>query len=132
LLHYVNCGHCAPLLFRCGGRSVSRLDNGGPVLGLLPRARFEQGVERLERGDVLVLYSDGVIEAANSSGEEFGEHRLIAAVESGLDGEPAEIRDRILRSMREFTGSDILADDQTLLAIRYTGAAVAALESQAA
>jgi sigma-B regulation protein RsbU (phosphoserine phosphatase) len=132
LLHYVNCGHCAPLLFRRGGRSVSRLDNGGPVLGLLPRARFEQGVERLERGDVLVLYSDGVIEAANSSGEEFGEHRLIAAVESGLDGEPAEIRDRILRSMREFTGSDILADDQTLLAIRYTGAAVAALESQAA
>jgi len=135
LLHYVNCGHCAPLLFRSGGAGVSRLCDGGPVLGLLPQARFEQGVERLERGDVLVLYSDGVVEAANSSGEEFGEHRLIAAVDSCLSAdlvEPRDIRDRILRAVREFTGSDVLVDDQTLLAIRYTGCAVAALETRAA
>jgi len=129
LLHYVNCGHCAPLLFSAR-RGVVRLCDGGPVLGLLPHARFEQGVERLEAGDVLVLYSDGVIEAANASGEEFGEHRLIAAVESCAH--PAEIRDGILRAVRAFTGSDVLADDQTLLAIRYTGAAVAVLETQAA
>jgi hypothetical protein len=132
LLRYVNCGHCAPLLFRAGGESVSRLCDGGPVLGLLPQARFEQGVERLEPGDVMVLYSDGVIEAANANGEEFGEHRLIAAVESAMHAETSEIRDRILRSVREFTGSDVLDDDQTLLAIRYTGSAVAALETQAA
>jgi hypothetical protein len=135
LLHYVNCGHCAPLLFRSGGAGVSRLCDGGPVLGLLPQARFEQKVERLERGDVLVLYSDGVIEAANSRGEEFGEHRLIAAVDSCLSADlvdPRDIRDRILRAVREFTGSDVLVDDQTLLAIRYTGCAVAALETQAA
>ena len=90
------------------------------MLGLLPRARFEQGVERLEQGDLLVLYSDGVVEAANSKGEEFGEHRLIAAIESDLHAQPSEIRDRILRAVREFTGTDVLADDQTLLAIRYT------------
>jgi hypothetical protein len=119
LLHYVNCGHCAPLLFRAR-KDISRLSDGGPVLGLLPRARFEQGVERLEQGDLLVLYSDGVIEAANAAGEEFGEHRLIAAVESDPSVTPSEIRDRILRAVREFTGSDGLADDQTLLAIRYT------------
>lgn len=132
LLHYVNCGHCAPLLFRVAGRSVLRLSDGGPVLGLLPQARFEQGAERLEQGDVLVLYSDGVIEASNEAGEEFGEHRLIAAVESDRLAEPGEIRDRILRAVREFTGSDILADDQTLVTIRYAGAAVRALENQAA
>ena len=132
LLHYVNCGHCAPLLFRAGGQDVLGLSDGGPVLGLLPQARFEQGVERLERGDVLVLYSDGVIEAVNATGEEFGEQRLIAAVESCPQGEPAEIRDRILHSVRAFTGSDVLVDDQTLLAIRYRGAAVAASEIQAA
>jgi len=131
LLHYVNCGHCAPLLFRSRGQGLSRLSDGGPVLALLPRARFEPGVERLEQGDLVVLYSDGVIEAANARGEEFGEHRLIAVVESSLD-EPAQIRDRILRSVRAFTGSDLLADDQSLLAIRYTGPAVAALETQAA
>ena len=107
-----------------------RLSSGGPVLGLLPQARFEQGVERLEHGDVLVLYSDGVIEAADASGEEFGEHRLIAAVESSAH--PAEIRDSILRAVRAFTGSDILEDDQTLLAIRYTGARAASLKTRAA
>jgi len=132
LLHYVNCGHCAPLLFRASGKSVSRLCDGGPVLGLLPQARFEQGVERLEQGDLLMLYSDGVVEAANAKGEEFGEQRLVAAVESNIHAEPSQIRDRILRAVREFTGSDVLADDQTLLAIRYTGVAVAELETQAA
>jgi len=100
------------------------------VLGLLPRARFEQGVERLEQGDVLVLYSDGVVEAANAKGEEFGEDRLIAAVEPAAD--PREIRDSILRAVRAFTGSDVLADDQTLLAIRYTGTSAGALQMQAA
>jgi len=132
LLQYVNCGHCAPLLFRAGRKNVVRLSEGGPVLGLLPRARFEQGRERLEQGDLLVLYSDGVIEAANAAGEEFGEDRLIAAVESDAHAEPSEIRDRILRSVREFTGSDLLADDQTLLTIRYTGTLAAALETHAA
>jgi len=130
LLHYVNCGHCPPLLFRAGASGIARLCDGGPVLGLLPQARFEQGVERLEQGDLLVLCSDGIIEAANASGEEFGEHRLIAAVESAAD--PREIRDRILNAVRAFTGSDVLADDQTLLAIRYTGSSVAALQTQAA
>jgi hypothetical protein len=132
LLHYVNCGHCAPLLFRAGGTSIVKLTDGGPVLGLLPQARFEQGVERLEAGDLLLLYSDGVVEAANASGEEFGEHRLIASVECSLNVEPAQIRDRILHAVRAFTGSDVLDDDQTLLAIRYAGSAVAVLEIQAA
>jgi sigma-B regulation protein RsbU (phosphoserine phosphatase) len=131
-LRYVNCGHCAPLLFRARGAGVSRLCDGGPVLGLLPQARFEQGVERLEQGDVLVLYSDGIIEATNTHGDEYGERRLIAAVESVVRAEASEIRDRVLDSVREFTGSDVLVDDQTLLAIRYTGSAVTTLETQAA
>ena len=49
----------------------------------------------------------------------------------GVRAEPSDIRDRILRPVRAFTGSDVLADDQTLLAIRYTGAAVPVLETQA-
>jgi sigma-B regulation protein RsbU (phosphoserine phosphatase) len=132
LLHYVNCGHCAPLLFRTRGKSVLTLSDGGPVLGLLPRARFEQGMERLEPGDLLVLYSDGIIEAANGRGDEYGLQRLIAVTESVVNADTSEIRDRILRSVREFSGSDVLADDQTLLAIRYTGAVGAALETRAA
>lgn len=131
MLHYVNCGHCAPLLFRAR-QGVVRLCDGGPVLGLLPNAGFEQGVERLEQGDILVLYSDGIVEAANAGGEEFGEHCLIAAIESSLAGGPDAIRDRILQEVRAFTASDRLNDDQTLLAIRYTGGAVEAVSLQAA
>ena len=131
MLHYVNCGHCAPLLFRAR-QGVVRLCDGGPVLGLLPNAGFEQGVEPLQHGDVLVLYSDGIIEAANAGGEEFGEHRLIAAVESSVGSGPDAIRDRILQEVRAFTASDRLDDDQTLLAIRYSGGAVEAVSLQAA
>ncbi|HEY2843439.1 MAG TPA: PP2C family protein-serine/threonine phosphatase [Bryobacteraceae bacterium] len=131
LLHYVNCGHCAPLLFRKRDHAL-RLCEGGPVLGLLPHARFEQGREKLEPGDVVVLYSDGIVEAANARGEEFGEYRLIAAVESNMSAGPDAIRDRILESVRAFTGSDHLDDDRTLLAMQYTGAAAGALNSQAA
>ena len=132
LLHYVNCGHCAPLLFQARTQRILRLTDGGPVLGLLPQARFEQGVQRLEPGDFLVLYSDGIVEAANANGEEFGEHRLIAAVESDPYARSGEIRDRILCAVRKFAGSVILADDQTLLAIRYAGALLPRPEAQAA
>ena len=119
----MNCGHCAPLLFRASGAGVSRLSDGGPVLGLLPQARFEPGVERLEQGDVLVLYSDGVVEAAERErrGVRRGSPDRRGGVGCGMPS-PSEIRDRILRAVRAFTGSDVLADDQTLLAIRYTGA----------
>lgn len=72
-----------------------------------------------------MLYSDGIVEAANAGGEEFGEHRLIAAIESSLGAGPHAIRDRILEEVRRFTANDRLEDDQTLLAIRYTGAAEA-------
>jgi len=121
LLHYVNAGHCAPLLFRANGQEPSpiRLCEGGPVLGLLENARYEQGVERLEPGDVVVFYTDGIIEAARADGEEFGERRLIQAVESGIDGGTHEIRDRVRAAVRQFTNRAALEDDRTLVVVRY-------------
>ena len=115
LLHYVNAGHCPPLLFRAGRRGPSplRLTEGGPVLGLLENAKFEQGVEHLEPGDVVVFYSDGIVEASALGGEEFGEQRLAAVIERSLGGETSEIRDVILASLRSFTKRGKLEDDQT-------------------
>jgi len=134
LLHYVNAGHCPPLLFRANKTSQSplRLSEGGPVLGLLHGAQFEQNIERLEEGDVLVLYSDGIVEAADARGEEFGEQRLIAEIQRGLENDPNEIRDRILASVRAFTNQAQLEDDQTLLVVRYRGnAAASAMKPEA-
>lgn len=79
-VHYVNAGHCAPILIgvRNGKAEIQRLDVGGPVLGLLSAAAYTQLRAEIQSGDVMVLYSDGLVEAMNASGEEFGETRLTA------------------------------------------------------
>jgi hypothetical protein len=122
-LRYVNAGHLPPLLFPAAQPgAVHRLTSGGPVLGLLGMAKYEQGERAFAAGDVLVLYSDGILEAANGADEQFGEERVAAVVRAHF-GEPAEeIRNRILAAVREFTGDVEAADDQTLLVIRNTAA----------
>lgn len=117
VLSYINAGHCAPLLV--GRDGVRRLEDGGPVLGLLARARYEQAVEAVNPGDALVLYSDGVVEAANAMGEEFGESRLTDVVERWAHAGVETLRDEIVRSVREFVGSEKLQDDLTLVAIEF-------------
>lgn len=124
LLHYVNAGHCPPLLFRSGTSEPVRLTKGGPVLGLLPGAQYEQGVERLEPGDLVVLYSDGVVETANAEGDEFGEGRLVEATERAIRGTSLQIRDSILGYLDGFSAKCRLVDDQTLLVVRFQGAGV--------
>ncbi|HEX4808568.1 MAG TPA: PP2C family protein-serine/threonine phosphatase [Bryobacteraceae bacterium] len=66
-LHYVNAGHAAPMLVRDGGGPMERLREGGPVLGLLPDALYSAGIVKIENGDSLIVYSDGVSEAANKT-----------------------------------------------------------------
>ena len=132
-LKYVNAGHCPPLLLKAGQRNtILRLCMGGPVLGLIADARFQQGSVRLEPGDVLVLYSDGIVEAANSADEEFGEGRLGAVLRGCSQMGAEEVRDRILASVEAFTGQAIPQDDRTLLVVVYSGAVArtAIIESQ--
>jgi hypothetical protein len=133
MLHYINAGHSPPLLFRPDRRNtVLRLRKGGPILGLIPRPPFHQGAVRLEPGDVLVLYSDGIVEAANSSGEQFGESRLRQNVEDSLAMTAPAIRDRILSSVRSFTGLSVPDDDRTLMVVRYSIAEAAFEKSELA
>lgn len=74
-LTYVNAGHNAPLLLRANGR-VERLTAGGVVLGVLPDQQFAQATITLQPGDQVLLFTDGISEAENDAGEEFGEARL--------------------------------------------------------
>jgi len=121
LLRYINAGHCPPLLFRASRRSaLVRLEEGGPVLGLVPNAKFKQGSVSLGAGDLLVLYSDGIAESSNASDEMFGEERIIDVVRANFDRSPVEIRDRILAAVRDFTGQDTTEDDRTLVVVRHT------------
>jgi hypothetical protein len=120
-LRYVNAGHPPPILFRRNGNGVEllRLEKGGPVLGLLPEACFEQGEQSIQANDLLVAFSDGIVEAPNAASEEFGEARLIEVVRDGWNSSPEKIRDAILSAVRTFVSESPVADDQTLVIARF-------------
>jgi len=123
-LKYINAGHCPPLLVKSARRSpILRLSAGGPVLGLLAGAEFQQGSVRLDPGDCLVLYSDGIVEATNVADEEFGEDRLAAVVRMNSHETAEGIRDHVLAAVTAFTGSSALQDDRTLVVAVYLGTA---------
>lgn len=119
-LYYLNAGHLPPLLFSSSGpeHTIQRLPDGGPVLGLLPEAKYSQGSESFRPGDLLLLYSDGIVEATNSAGEEFGEDRLCAVTTAHRDAPAGEIHREILNQVRLFLGQASPHDDLTLLVVR--------------
>jgi serine phosphatase RsbU (regulator of sigma subunit) len=119
-LSYINAGHFPPLLIKSNGPvpRIERLSEGGPVLGVLPSLRYTQAHCGIESGDLLLVYSDGILEAANESGEQFGEERIIAAALACKSSEPGEICAGILRAVREFAGGAMPEDDQTLMVAR--------------
>ena len=121
VLRYVNAGHLPPLLIRQrqgAASEVQRLDSGGPVLGLLPGARYRQAEVPIQAGDLLIVFSDGILEAANSRDEEFGEEGVLASVERHRDMPPTELCAAILDDVRAFLGKELPQDDQTLLVVR--------------
>jgi phosphoserine phosphatase RsbU/P len=84
---------------------VVRLEGGGPVLGILPEARYQQASLELFPGDVLILYSDGVIEATNDLGEEYGEIRLRDLLALLNTSSPEEIRQAVVDSVDKSLGA---------------------------
>ncbi len=120
-LHYVNAGHLLPMLLGGGNRAtdIAELDAGGPVLGVLGDARYQQGCREIRPGDTLVLYSDGLVEAVSPAGEEYGEARLRELLKARRDASPEGIREAILTSVGEFVGAATPRDDLTLLVARF-------------
>ena len=112
---YTGAGHCAPILVRASGEVV-RLDAGGAVLGVFPQWPYEQFTVSLESGDRLVMFTDGVTEAANSRDEEFGEDRLAHLISALRDRGAHELKNRILQTVSSFTAGRA-QDDATLVAI---------------
>ena len=122
VLRYVNAGHPPPLLFRRGADGeidVLKLECGGPVLGLLPEGQYQQGEQRIVATDLLVTFSDGIVEAPNSAYEDFGEQRLIDVIRQSWSESPEAIRDAVLSEIRGFIKDTPVADDQTLIVVRF-------------
>lgn len=114
-LSYSSAGHNPAILVRRNGTDIT-LEAGGPVLGVLPDAVYEDDSIELVREDRIVIYTDGVTEAVDLRDEEFGEARLTDILRKNASANAAELRDRIMRSVAEFCRDDF-ADDATLLTI---------------
>ena len=114
-LAYTNAGHCAPVLIRANGE-VERLEASGAVLGVFPEWTFQQSETRLNPGDRLVLFTDGITEAANARDDEFGEERLVELIRALRDRGAHELKNRILQAVATFTGGRA-QDDATLVVV---------------
>jgi sigma-B regulation protein RsbU (phosphoserine phosphatase) len=112
---YTNAGHCPAILVRTSGE-VERLAAGGAVLGVFPEWAYEQATVPLASGDRLVLFTDGVTEAANARDEEFGEERLAQLTSALRDRGAHELKNRILQTVASFTGGRA-QDDATLVVV---------------
>ncbi|HVV47669.1 MAG TPA: PP2C family protein-serine/threonine phosphatase [Bryobacteraceae bacterium] len=120
-LSYINAGHLPAVLVRerFGRADIWRLEQGGgPVLGVLPGARYRQAEVDIEPGDLLVIFSDGVSEAANAEGAEFGEDGIVESVKRVWQNSAAGVCDGVLADVRRFLGDQPPHDDQTLLVVR--------------
>jgi serine phosphatase RsbU (regulator of sigma subunit) len=113
-LSFANAGHNPPILVRTSGE-VEMLDGGGPVLGVLAIAPYSEQQARLGPGDLLVVYSDGVTEAANIAEEEYGEERLIEVLKRRRTDSSDTIVNAVMESVNQFTSGAPQADDITLV-----------------
>jgi len=115
MLTYINAGHTTPILW--GSRSGQRLDEGGVPLGLFRDFQYQEGKVRLQSGDLIVLYSDGITEAGANRGEQFGEARLGAVIAAHAQRPLDEIQQQVLSEVRRWSGQEP-EDDATLLLVR--------------
>src|SRR5687768_14161986 len=120
-LSFLNAGHNPPLIIHSAG-TVEQLASGGLPLGIKPDAEYREGRTQLQPGDVLVIYSDGVTEAASPNGEEFGPTRLYEVVSRNVDASAAGIRDRIESALTKFSQGTQAADDITLVIVKRQAA----------
>jgi sigma-B regulation protein RsbU (phosphoserine phosphatase) len=117
---YVNAGHPAPFHLTAGGE-LTFLDQGGVVLGPLPNASYTRGYCSVRPGDLLVFYTDGIVEAQREGVtqlDEYGVDRLVACVRPLAGGSAEEIGEGILRDVDRFSGGDSPGDDRTVLVVK--------------
>jgi hypothetical protein len=118
-LVYVNAGHNPPIVRRQSG-SIEHLEIGGIPLGILETTRYEAGTTTLGPGDWLVVFTDGVVEAENTAGEEYGEQRLQFVVHSGAQLAPAQLLANLNADLDRFVAGAPQHDDITCMLVKST------------
>jgi len=119
LLTYVNAGHNPPLYLRANERSDFRqLTTGGLVAGAFEHAKYEQETVQMESDDLLFLYTDGLTEALNKDGEEFGPNRIMETLQATAQLSVDQIRDEVVRKVKEWCSGVALYDDLTFVIMK--------------
>lgn len=121
-LEIANAGHCPPLLVR--GGTVTRLEPSGVPLGIGSNGDCRAEQLRLDPGDVLLIYTDGLTEARNAEDEEYGEDRVIESLRSRSQVSARDVVNACLEDLERFLGRGAPSDDLTVMAIRRSGGAV--------
>lgn len=122
-VRYARAGHC-PVLYYCAkDGSVQFFKDKGVALGMVRNKSYRSFIQTNEfnfsKGDIMVLYTDGITEAKNSKGEEFGYERLAQVLTRSSDGTPQDIQQCLISSLYEFSGSENLDDDYTTMVVKF-------------
>jgi sigma-B regulation protein RsbU (phosphoserine phosphatase) len=117
-VRFVNAGHNPPMHYSASQKTIAPLTTGGSVLGLFSTASFEEGVAALDADDVLVAYTDGVTEAEDTDGTEFGEDRLRELIGEIAGGSAKEILDAIIGRVTEWSRGTKQHDDITVVVLK--------------
>ncbi len=117
----INAGHNPPVIYRAATGTTSLMPQGGRAIGWFPHNPLSEVELKLEPGDVIVYYTDGLTDAENPNGENFGEARLCRVIEEIASHSAAEVLQYILHSIDQFAQGVVPFDDLTLLVVRYLG-----------
>lgn len=117
---FVNCGHQPPMLIHPDGRTIN-LEDHGPALGVIDRVSYPTKKLSLIPGDIVVIYTDGVVELCDQAGTEYGKERLADIIHRNRNLPATELVQLIVQTTREFFGSTRYADDFTLVIIKRHG-----------
>jgi sigma-B regulation protein RsbU (phosphoserine phosphatase) len=115
---YSSAGHPPPILISNQGKEVKVLIDTDLVMGIDQTKEYRDSYMKVESGDILILFSDGVVETFNPDEEFYGEKRLVQTVQENFQLSSIEITNRICKSIREFTGEKPLTDELTLVIAR--------------
>lgn len=120
LMHYINAGHVPPILVRAGTGEVKLLDEGGTVIGLFPQADYRRGSVKLNAGDLLVCCTDGILDIADESNEEYGGNRLAECVRKHREKSASAIVDAVLSEVASYSTASMNVDDKVLMVMKVT------------
>lgn len=122
-IYYARAGHCPVLYFSASSQSAEYLKDRGTALGMIKNKNYCDFIDTNELpyrpGDILVLYTDGITEAKDQKGEEYGYDRLKAVIEGVSARDPREIQDALINDLHRFSGTDQINDDYTTMIVKF-------------